>query len=278
MHKLPHTIGLAVALLTVVEASALADVIRTRTREITGTIVRVEGDSIVVRLEAGEIRVPRAEVVGVTVNQPPEVVAGFNALKVGQFREAVAALKPIVDRYGGLPVPWVEEAALRIGDAYLGLKDDVRARSSYEAFAKLYPQSAAAPALSVKTARLLQRQGKHAEALGVTQAFLDPLLKKEPLTEAQKAAVAEALVVQGDSLAATGQLAQALDSYLLVVTLFDSVETITAEATLKAGQMFEQLKNIKRARDLYEDVARLFPQSEFVKPAQARLAALAGVK
>lgn len=267
-------LSIAVAGLIVPVRTRAGDVLVTQHGVLTGEVLRVENDTVVMRINTGEMRVPRTDVVQVKIEAPASYQSGRAALATGKFADAVAALQPVVDRYAGLPVPWLQDAMLALGQAYIGAKDTQQAEAVLERFAHLYPEVVKSSGLVVQRARLAAGQGRLAEALAAVQTFLEPLLKKEPLSDDEPSRVAEALIVQGDCRRATHDLPRALDSYLMVTTLFDDNDALAAEAALKAGQTFEAMNNVKRARDTYTSLDREYPQSVFAKTARDRLAAL----
>jgi outer membrane protein assembly factor BamD (BamD/ComL family) len=260
--------------LALATAAAAADVIVAKHGTFTGEVVRVEKTGVILRLPIGEMQIQKADIVRVTVEKPASVAEGQAALSAGKYAEAVAALKPVVDRYAGLPVPWVRDAMLALGNAYTKLQDTDRAQAVLEKVAELYPDAVTGGATEIKLARVAVNQGKHAEALATARKFIEPLLKKDPLTDAERNNLAEALVVQGDCLRAAKEWPQALDSYLLVTTLFDENDALTAEAAFKAGQVFEDMNNTKRAKETYQELVRDYPNSPQAKKASQRLAAL----
>jgi len=179
-----------------------------------------------------------------------------------------------VERYAGLDLPWMQEAMLRLADAYLGANDFAAARATFEQFAKSYPQSPQAAGLEVKYARVLFKQKNYAKAGEQLHEFLTPLLKREYLTDPQEDAVSEGLMLLGDCQRAQGQTELALDSYLAVMTMFDFNPDRATEARYKAGQTFEELKNWKRAKDTYEELLADAPRIAFASDVQKRLAEL----
>jgi tetratricopeptide (TPR) repeat protein len=252
-----------------------ADIVVTKTLIHTGEVVRAEADGVMVRLPAlGELKVYKADIVRLEVAKPAALESVSKTLQSGAFTEAVAVLKPIVDRYAGLDLPWVQEAMLQLGDAYLGANDFPSARAAFDQFARLYPQAQLTAGLDVKYARVLFNQKDYAKAGEQLHNFLAPLLKREFLTDAQEDAVSEGLALLGDCQRAQNQPGQALDSYLAVVTMFDFNPDRAAEARYKAGQTFEELKNWKRAKGTYEDLLKETPGVAFAPEAQKRLAAL----
>ncbi len=263
--------------LTVAAAGAFsADVVITKEGIVhTGEVSRVDADGIFLTVPVGELKIFKADVARVDIAKPASYETAMAALKARKFSEAVSNLKPLVDRYGGLSAPWIEQAMLQLGEAYLGLGDFSSAKRIFENFARFYPGSPQAVGMDVKYARVLVEQKDYAKASESLKKFLEPWLKTHFLTDEQDAAVAEALVLQGDCQRATGSLNEALDSYLTVVTLFDTVEDRAVEAKYKAAQVFEQLGNWKRAKGSYQELLNEMPASEFTADARKRLAALA---
>jgi tetratricopeptide (TPR) repeat protein len=220
---------------------ANADIVVTKSLIHTGQIMRVEADGVVVKLAIGELTVPKVDIVRVDAEKPAGLDAALAATKAGKFQEAVNGLKPAVDHYAGLPIPWVQDALVRLGDAYIGVKDFAAAKRTFDAFKKLYPTSPLARGLDVKYARVLFEQKDYAKAIEALQSFLDPMLKRDYLTDEQEAAVSEALLLLGDCQQATNASEAALDNYLRVVTLFDVDPDRTTEAKAKADDLKKRL-------------------------------------
>jgi TolA-binding protein len=251
-----------------------ADIIATHTVINTGDVVRVDADGVEINLAIGQITVPKSDIVSIQVDQPATYQAGLDALKAQRFQEAVNDLKPLADRYAGLSLPWVQQSLLRLGDAYLGLKDFPSAKQEFDAFRAQYPDSPDAQGLDVKYARVMLDQKEYGKAADALQSFLGPLMKRDFLTDEQETAAAEACISLGDCQVAMNKPEDALDSYLKVVTLFNMNPDRAAEAKYKAATVFEQLGNWKRAKGSYQEVLRDSPSFAFAADAQQRLAAL----
>jgi len=255
-------------------AAARADIVATHTVINTGDVVKVDADGVEINLPIGQITVPKSDIVSIQIDQPAGFQAGLDALKAQRFQEAVDDLKPLADRYAGLSLPWVQQSLLRLGETYLGLKDFAGAKQSFDTFKTLYPASTDAQGLEVKYARVLVDQKDYTRAAEALQSFLDPLMKRDFLTDEQETAAAEACTLLGDCQAALNKPQEALDDYLKVVTLFNLDPDRVAEAKYKAGTVFEQLGNWKRAMGSYQEVLRDSPSFAFAADAQQRLAAL----
>jgi TolA-binding protein len=252
-----------------------ADIVYTKSGLInTGQVLRVDADGIFMRLPVGELKVFKTDIARIEIESPAAYESALAALKARNFEKAAADLNPLVDRYAGLAVPWVQDAMLQLGDAYLSLHDFAAGKKIFDSFGKLYPEDAKAAGIDVKYARVLYEQKEYAKADAALKNFIEPLVKSQVLTDEQESALAAALVLRGDCQRANGALEDALDSYLMVVALFNSDATRAAEAKYKAAQVFEQLGNWKRAKGSYEELVKEAAGLEFSTDAQKRLAAL----
>ena len=254
--------------------TARADVLQTRAAAYTGEVMRVEGGTIFIKQEQGEFGVAVRDVVRAEVAKPAAYATGLAALKAGKPQEAVDALKPLAPKYAGLPVPWAVDVLLRLGDAYLALKDTVSAQATFETVKRLYANNPVALAVDVKAARVLFSQKKYDETLKAVNAYLDPQLKKDYLTPLEETAVAEALVLKGDCLLVKEKPYEALDCYLKVVTLYDYDDVREAEARFKTAQVLEKTGNWKRAKEEYEDLLKEVSDSPYTAAAKKQIAAI----
>jgi len=260
---------LAVALAT----TTRADVIATRGIIHTGQVVKVVGNGVQIKVGQNEFTAQLADIVRAEVTKPEAVEKSQTAFRAGKLQDALAGYKGLVERYGGLPLPWAEESVVKLGDVQIALKDYPGAKRTFDSFKTLYPKSPYVAVLDGKYAKILVEQNQPDKALPLIQAVIDPLLKKEFLTEEQETGVAEGLILLGDCLIAAGKPDEALDNYLKVVTLFDVNDDRTAEAKYKAGKILEQNKNWRRAKQIYEELLRDYPTLAFADDLKKRLAA-----
>lgn len=250
--------------------SVLADIVATSSGVQTGEVVRVDRDNVFIRLPVGEVPVPKADIVGIEITQPPTYGAAVKALNQRKFKEAIEGLKPIVDRVGGIEIGWIEDAVLQLGDAYVGAGEFASAKRIFDGFRALYADNPKVAGIEVKYSRILVGQKKYETARDALLQFVEPLLVKKSITEAEENALSEALLLLGDAERALGQSEDALDRYLAVVALFDVDSAMTAEAKFKAAQVFEELKKWDRAKTSYEELAG----SVYADEARQRLVAL----
>jgi len=235
--------------------------------------VRVEADGVGFKIQIGEIKLFKADIKEVQIDQPSAIEKAVKALRDHQYQAVVGDLKPIVDRYAGMPLgpDWVEESVGNLGDAYVGLKQLDEAQKVYDLYAKFYP---AAIGPKVKSFKIKAERAQCADISGPLKEFLGVYLKKESLSDDVEPAVAEALIVQGDCQRASNKLEDALDSYLLAVTVFNLDEDRASQAKFKAAQVFEQMGNWNRARGSYEELQTEKQGTEVAAVAKQRLEAL----
>ncbi len=263
---------LALALTAV--AATRADIVATRTLIHTGQVTRVAADGITVKIPMGDITIPVSEVVAVDVAQPAALAAAGTAVRARNYPEAIQTLKPVVDQLAGLPVPWMEDAILLLGDAYAGIPEATNAKKFYDLFKQLYPTSPKVALVDGKFAKILVEQKQYGKALPLLENFVNPLLAKSAISDVEEQAVAESLLLLGDCQRETGKLEPALDSYLTIATLFDVDAFLTVQARQRSAQIFEQQQKWKRARQSYEEMFAHGPPPALAEEARQKLAAL----
>jgi TolA-binding protein len=241
---------------------------------VTGEVVRVTTQDVILKIAAGEIPVHRADIERMEVARPADVDKAIAALRAQQYADAVKLFKPAVDRYGGLDVAWVQDAVIGLGHAYLGAKDFVSAKKMFDAFKAVYPASPKVASTEVSMIRIQIEQKNYGPASEALHKILDPLRSKQALNDAEEYAMAEGLLLLGECDLAADKTDDALDDYLAVFTLFDADPSLSAEAKFKAAQIFEKLKKWKRAKGSYDDVVKNWPDSPFAPEARKHLAAL----
>jgi TolA-binding protein len=254
--------------------AAWADMLQTRTGTYNGQVTHVEGNSVFIKLEHGEFAVPLRDLTRADVAAPADYKAGIQALKAGNAQEAARLLKPLVDRFLGLPVDWALDMLLRLGDAYLAQKDVAAAQKVFDSLKRLYPNSPQALAVDVKNAHILFAMKKYDDAIKAIKAYLDPQLKKDFLPSDQETAVAEALVLLGDCHLASNKPYEALDNYLRVVTLYDLDDARVGEAQLKLAGVLERTGNWKRAKESYAKLVKDLPDSPYAAEAKKQIDAI----
>lgn len=256
-----------------VAGAAQADIITTRSIIHTGAVQRVVGNGVQIKVGENEFTALLADIVKADIAKPEAVEKGLAAFRAGKLQDALASYKSIVERYAGLPLAWAEEGMVKLGEVQIALKDFAGAKRTFDNFKVVYAKSPYVAVLDAKYARILFETKQTDQALQLIQGVLDPLLKREFLTEEQETGVADGLILIGDCQIAAGKKDEALDNYLKVATLFDVNDDRTAEAKYKAGKILEDKGVWRRAKQHYEEVVRDYPTLAFAEDAKKRLAA-----
>jgi hypothetical protein len=211
---------------------------------ITGQIVGVSGGEVTVMSKTsngGTARIPYAlsDIKSVEMAPPPAAIQAD-----GQAPGAVvAALKPVVQQYAGLPADWVLKAMGQLADAYSQLGQDDAATAIYAQIGQLYPGSSYTNIAVAGQAKLLLKQGRIDQALAAVKPIIDAANKDVAPSPSDGRAFANAFLVYGQILEAQKKFPEALEAYLTVKTMFYQPEL----AGLVAQS--EQLAQNLRAQD-----------------------------
>jgi TolA-binding protein len=251
-----------------------ADILVTPTIVYTGEVIRADNDGVTVKSGENELTVRRADIQQALIAKPALYDKSLALVHAGKSQEAKSGFEQIVKQYAGVPLPWVEDSLCQYGEILVDAKDFKGAKDIFDRFKRFYPKSERVQVLDAKYARILFEQKEPEKAMTMIKGVIDPLLKREYLSEEQEVGVAEGLVLLGDCEASLGKRDNALDDYLRVIALFDVDPERTAEAKFKSAKLLEQLKNWHHAKQNYEDVVKEAPDSSFAADAKTQLAEL----
>ncbi|SDT91310.1 hypothetical protein SAMN05444156_0682 [Verrucomicrobium sp. GAS474] len=193
---------------------------------LTGEITQFQGGNIMLKLPAGVIGVPVADVARIDMTVP----AAMAATEKASPDLVQSTLQPLVDQYKGLPVPWVPMAMARLADAAQQKGDTAKTAAIYADLASLYSGPESPIAAKIALARYALIQKKVDEALALLQPIVAEV-KKAPGSAAAADSLGSLFLLNGEVLEAKGDTAAAYESYLTTVTLFNQ-----NEASVKAAQ------------------------------------------
>ena len=204
-----------------------------------GEIVGVTGTNVSMRIGPATSAVPLAEIASVKMDVPAAFKSASEAMQQGNAARALVEIRPIIDKYRGLPLDWARQAFAIQGDALIELGQLDEAQKVFEAFAAAYPEGDSMA--DVSSARLDIARENYAAA----KAKIDPviagassILLAEPGKSAQ---LGRAFLMMGQINEAAGDNAAALEAYLKTVTVFYADAAAVAEAQTRA----EALKSEK---------------------------------
>lgn len=234
---------LAAVLLIAIDAPAAQDKIVLRAgNPVTGEIIafNAQANTVTLRTPQGEIPYPMANITRVEMAERPEVNEGLAAAAQERYEEAVAKLKPVVDRFLGLDVPWVPQAAGVLADALARTGKTFDSEQLADRIAKAYPNSVFRfQGMIAKASSLLARQ-QFDQALEV----LNEVEKAFPANPAPDAATRQILsglhFAKGQIFKAKGDKARAYEAFLTVASIYHLPEKRAEQALKEAEELRRQ--------------------------------------
>lgn len=200
-----------------------------------GEIVGVQGANVQIRIGPATSSVPLADIASVEMAVPDEFVQASRSMEEGNEARALVQIRPVIDRYRGLPLDWVKQAFAIQGDALIELGQLDEAERVFTAFQEAYPEGDALA--SVSTARLdIARENYDAARakLEPVIAAANEILLPDSSTSAR---LGRAFLLMGQIREADGDYAEALDNYLRTVTVYYTDAAAVAEAQTRADAL-----------------------------------------
>lgn len=243
----PRKFVTAAAAITLLAALALpafsADVLVLKNgQRREGEVVGISGANVTVKFGPAQSSIPLADIVSAEIEAPAAFVNASKFMAEGNAARALVEIRPVVDKYRGLPVAWVPQAFAIQGDALVQLNQLEEAEKVFAAFAETYPDSTALAA--VATARLDVAKEKFDAAREKLAPVVDEaatVLLAEP---SKSANYGRAFLLMGQVREASGDYAAALQDYLRTVTIFYADEAAVAEAQRRADTLIAEKKVI----------------------------------
>jgi len=233
--------GLA-ALLAVFSAVAMAPhgaaqdyVIRKSGQKVEGKIVGTSGTSLKIELAQGATTIPFADVQELKMEAPSEFDAAAAQLSRGDAKTAAAALEKINETFAGLNAPWLQRAAILLGDAKLAAGDKEGAKAAYEKFSRDYPSSTGLANLGM--ARLAIDSGDQAGAAKMLAPIVAQSTKAALPGPADGSSLCQAHYLMGRIKESEGDKSGALENYLKASALFPFDQNAVADATKRVDAL-----------------------------------------
>ncbi len=207
-------------------------------------ITRADSKNLYYQTPGGEAAMPwgsiKTEAGSWNLADRQGVKEALAATEAGQYAAALAVLKPLVERYMVLPIPWVQDAAVAVVRCHTELKQMADA----DAVAKKLSEYQPAQANRVKPylALALAGQNKHDEAIAVLSEVVKAGATKLVVSTSEARMLGLAYLAMGDCYAAKGDAAKALDCYLTTTVLYYQDEPIARQAQAKADELKKKLQ------------------------------------
>jgi tetratricopeptide (TPR) repeat protein len=206
-----------------------------------GEVVGVSGTNVAIKVGPAQSTIPLAEIASAEIAAPAAFDNASKFMAEGNAARALVEIRPVVEKYRGLPVAWVPQAFAIQGDALVQLNQLDEAEKVFAAFAATYPESTALAA--VATARLDVAKGNFDSAREKLAPVVDEasgILLAEP---AKSANYGRAFLLMGQVREASGDYSAALQDYLRTVTVFYADASAVAEAQRRADALVAE-KNV----------------------------------
>lgn len=208
-----------------------------------GKIVGLNGSTVLINVAttsgAGQMGFDLGLISRIDSPPPAAFQTGNAAYNAGQWDKALAALKPLVDQFRGLPTDWARQATGMLGDLYIEKNDLPKAETAYNDFRRFYPATAGGTLrASVGQARIAFARNNAALAEQQLEPIkLAALKAPAEVSQLDGAAYGQAFYLSGQIHERAGDHQSALEDYLRTVTLFYQDPGVSARAQSSADAL-----------------------------------------
>jgi len=203
-----------------------------------GEIVGVADGNLRLKIGPAETALPLEQVASIIKSAPKEYGEAMKAWRDGNANKTLSLLKPLVEKFRGLPTDWAERASALLGDVYLSLDKHSAAEEAFAEFTKTYPEATSLSEIGL--ARLAIFRKDFADA----KSRLAPMVTEAEgviVADAKKSATyGEAFYLMGIVRENEGAYPEALRDYLRAVTLFHDDKAIVAKAQERAEFLMQE--------------------------------------
>ena len=242
-HQLVFVLSLSLLLAAVATAQ---DKITTKDGRIQDVkILGVSGANVQAEMKMGAgtgmMGIPLANIApnGISMAPPAPVIAAVAAYNAKDYAKAVGLLKPVVDKFKGLPVVWAQQATGLLGDVYVALNKLPEAEAAYNDFQKIYGGQGSAQT-DVGLARVAFSKKDYAAAKAKLEPIRDRALAEKFPAAGMAQAYSQTFYLLGQINEAEQQYADALENYLRTVTLFFHDQTSASAAKVRADALRQE--------------------------------------
>jgi hypothetical protein len=226
-------------------ASAQDTVITTdnQQRQVKVIGVSPSGQNLEFLVGQGKLGLPLSSVKEVRMAPPPDYVRAFQAYQAKDFKKSLDLIKPIADRFKGMPSPWAQQAVSMLGDLYIAVDDLPKAEAAYLDFKKMYPGGGSLQS-EVGLSRLAVAKKDYDTAKQKISPITEAALKEKTPAASSALAYSQAFFVSGQVKEAEGNLSGALEDYLRTVTIFYQDRAAVSAAQDRADTLRKEHKDV----------------------------------
>lgn len=206
-----------------------------------GEIVGVSDGKVTLKVGPVQSAIPLDQVDSAIKQAPPELAKAQATKAAGNAAGALIEVRPVVEKFSGLPVPWVGQAYALLGDSLLELNQVAEAERIFGRFTELYPEAGDLSAVSI--ARLDVAKDDFAAAKSKLEPIVEEAATVKSAESAKSATYGRAFLLMGQVRESEGDLPRALEDYLMTVTVFYADAAAVADAQARADALTIQ-KNV----------------------------------
>ena len=223
--------------LVLAESASAQHLVRMRDGRTTqAEVLGVSGTNLQVKVGAGTVGMPLANVASVEMPAPAgyaKAVEGFNS---GDYVTALAETQAIVSKFRGLPTEWARQASGMLGDIHVALGNMSEAETAYTQFQEAYPGQGSLQS-DVGRARIAVAREQYDDASNLLAPVAEAALQEKNPAGAPALAYSQAFYLRGRVKEASGDTAGALEDYLRTVAVFHHDPTAVKEARQRADAL-----------------------------------------
>lgn len=199
-----------------------------------------QANTVTLRTDKGEIPYPMANIARLEMQERPQVAEGLALAAEDKLAEAVAKLKPVVDQFLGLDVPWVPQAAAALAEALARSGKTFDSEQLADRIAKAYPNSVYRLQGEIAKASSLLARQQADQALQVLMEVEKNILPSPAPDLSTRQILSSLYFTKGQIFKAKGDKARAYEAFLTVASLYHLPASRAAQAMQEAEELRRQ--------------------------------------
>jgi len=199
-------------------------------------ILEVKGQTMMVSVGTGQIGVPLRNVRSVEMPVPAEVAQVQKLVAAKEHEKALQLIRPVAQKYRGIPVLWARQSLSTMAGLYLSLGDFKGAEDTYKEAQAYYPGSGSLES-EVGMARIAVAKGEGASVKGKLEEVTQKALADKAVSRDAAGIYSQAFLALGQLREKEGELSAALESYLRTVALFPQDASAASLAQERADEL-----------------------------------------
>ncbi len=189
---------------------------------VVGVIEKMDANgNVTIRFDRGTLPFPSANIASIVLVERPEFAQGMAANQAGDHARAVEILKPVVDRFIGIPEGWLAQASAVLAESLASTGNTFAAEQLSERLIEIYRGTPYQLQGTLSKARIALGRGQHDQALQLADEIAESVEASGPVPDAATMSIlGDIFMIKGIAQNAKGDKAAAYKSFLTVSTLY----------------------------------------------------------